>query len=95
MEQAKTGTTTLGLVCKDGVIFAADKRVTSGHFIPHKDFDKVIQINDNIVVTVAGSVSDVQMFIKLFRAELKLKSIKTNRMTTVREAANYAARIAY
>ena len=29
----KTGTTTVGLLCKDGVVLAADKRATVGHFI--------------------------------------------------------------
>jgi proteasome beta subunit len=95
MEQTKTGTTTLGIVCKDGLVMAADKRVTAGSFIHLKDFEKVIQVTDNIVLTVAGSVSDVQMFVKLFRAELKLKSIKSNRLITVREAANFSARVAY
>jgi proteasome beta subunit len=95
MEQMKTGTTTLGIVCKDGVVLAADKRVTAGHFIPNKEYDKIIQINDNVAVTVAGSVSDIQMFVKLFRAELKLKSMKTNRIVNVKESANFAARICY
>ncbi|MGV8086145.1 MAG: proteasome subunit beta [Candidatus Woesearchaeota archaeon] len=95
MEQIKTGTTTLGLVCKDGAILAADNRATAGHFIARKDVEKVVAINDNIAVTTAGSVSDIQMFVKLFRAELKLKSIKTGRIVTVKEAANFAARICY
>jgi proteasome beta subunit len=95
MEQIKTGTTTLGLVCKDAVILGADNRITAGSFIAGKDFDKVIQINENIAVTVAGSVSDIQMFVKMFRAELKLKSMKTNRTINVKEAANFAARISY
>ena len=95
MEQIKTGTTTLGLVCKDGAILAADNRATAGHFIARKDVEKVVVINDNIAVTTAGSVSDIQMFVKLFRAELKLKAIKTGRIVNVKEAANFAARICY
>jgi proteasome beta subunit len=95
MEQVKTGTTTLGLVCKDGVVLAADNRATAGHFIARKDVEKVVQINDNIAVTTAGSVSDIQMFVKLFRAELKLKAMKTGRIVNVKEAANFAARVCY
>lgn len=91
----KTGTTTLGIVCKDGVVIAADKRATAGHFIAGKDMDKVVLINDTIAITLAGSVSDAQIFIKLFRAELKLKNVKTNRNTTIKEAANLAARMSY
>jgi proteasome beta subunit len=95
MEGLKTGTTTLGIVCKDGIVIAADKRATAGGFIAQKDVDKVIQINENLAITTAGSVSDIQLFIKLFRAELKLKNIKTNRANTIKECANLAARMIY
>ncbi|GIU69506.1 MAG: hypothetical protein KatS3mg002_0742 [Candidatus Woesearchaeota archaeon] len=91
----KTGTTTLGIVCKDGIVIAADKRATAGNFIAAKDVDKVVQINENLAITTAGSVSDIQLFIKLLRAELKLKNIKTNRVNTVKEAANLASRMVY
>ena len=91
----KTGTTTLGIVCKDGIVLAADKRATAGNFIAAKDVDKVVQINDNLAITTAGSVSDIQLFIKLLRAELKLKNIKTNRVPTIKEAANLSARMVY
>lgn len=91
----KTGTTTLGIVCKDGIVIAADKRATAGNFIAAKDVEKVVQINDNLAITTAGSVSDIQLFIKLLRAELKLKNIKTNRTHTIKEAANLSARMVY
>ncbi len=94
-EGLKTGTTTLGIVCKDGVVIAADKRATAGHFIAGKDMDKVVQINESVALTIAGSVSDAQVFIKLLRAELKLKNVKTNRNSTIKEAANLAARMSY
>jgi len=95
MEGMKTGTTTLGIVCKDGIVIAADKRATAGGFIVQKDAEKVIQINENLAITTAGSVSDIQLFIKLYRAELKLKNIKTNRANTIKECANLAARMVY
>lgn len=95
MEGLKTGTTTLGIVCKDGIVIAADKRATAGGFIVQKDAEKVIQINENLAITTAGSVSDIQLFIKLFRAELKLKNIKTNRPNTIKESTNLAARMVY
>ena len=74
-ELMKTGTTTLALVCKDGIVLAADKRATAGYLIAHKKFDKIINITDNIAVTVAGTVSDVQLLAKYIKAELKLKEI--------------------
>jgi proteasome beta subunit len=91
----KTGTTTVGIVCKDGIVMAADKRATADFFIAHKDTMKVFKITDNIAITVAGVVSDIQMIIKLTKAELKLKSVRTKMLPTVKEAANLFASIAY
>ena len=93
--EMKTGTTTMGLVCKDGLVLAADKRATSGYLISYKKFDKIINITSNIAVTVAGTVSDVQLLTKYLKAELKLKDIRTGRETTVREAANLLANFVY
>ena len=94
-ELMKTGTTTVALMCKDGVVLAADKRATSGYLIVHKKFDKIISITDNIAVTVAGTVSDVQLLAKYIRAELKLKLIRTERENSVKEAANLLAILVY
>lgn len=90
-----TGTTTLGIVCKDGLVLAADKRATSGHLIADKKAKKVNVLTDNIVVTIAGTVSDAQLLIKLGRAELKLKSLRTGSEVTVKEAANLVAGMIY
>jgi proteasome beta subunit len=93
--ELKTGTTTVGMVCKDGVILAADKRATSGNLISYKKFDKIIQITDKIAVTVAGTVSDVQLLTKFIKAELRLKDIRTGKESGVREAANLLANMVY
>ena len=95
VKELKTGTTTMGIVCKDGIVLAADKRATSGYLISYKKFDKIIQITDNIAVTVAGTVSDVQLLVKYLKAELKLKDIRTNRETTVKEAASLLGNFVY
>ena len=94
-QETKTGTTTLGLVCKDGLVLAADKRATSGYLIAWKKFDKIMQVTGNIAVTVAGTVSDVQLLTKYLKAELKLKDIRTGRETSVKEAASLLAGFVY
>jgi proteasome beta subunit len=87
-ETLKTGTTTVGIVCKDGVIMAADRRATAGTLIADKSIEKVKPVMKRIVVTTAGSVSDLQLLFKYLSAELKVKHIRVGRETTVREAAN-------
>ncbi len=94
-ELMKTGTTTVALMCKDGIVLAADKRATAGYLIANKKFEKIINITDNIAVTVAGTVSDVQLLAKYIKAELKLKQIRTDRENTVKEAANLLAMLVY
>ncbi len=91
----KTGTTTVALVCKDGAVLCADKRVTSGYLVVYKKYEKIVQITDNIAVTVAGTVSDVQLLTKLLKAELKLKDLRTNRIVTVKEAVNLLSAMVY
>ena len=94
-ELMKTGTTTVAIVCKDGVVMCADKRVTSGYLVSYKKFNKIVQITDNIAVTVAGTVSDVQLLIKLLKAELQLKKIRSGKDTLVKEATNLLATMVY
>ncbi len=94
-EQLKTGTTTIGMVCKDGIVLAADKRATAGSLIVDKRAEKVHILNDDFAVTIAGSVSDAQLIIKLIRAELKLKEVRTMKKASAREAANLLGGILY
>ncbi|MFH1072865.1 MAG: proteasome subunit beta [Nanoarchaeota archaeon] len=91
----KTGTTTVGILCKDSIIFAADKRATAGSFIVDSKVEKVQKINNFMAVTTAGSVSDLQLLIKYLKAELKLKEIRTGRLNNVKEAANLLAGMIY
>lgn len=81
--------------CKDGIVTAADKRATAGHMVVQTDVEKVIQLNERMVVTIAGSVSDIQLLTKYMRAELKLNSLRINRLNTVKEAANMLASLVY
>ena len=91
----KTGTTTVGIVCSDGIVMAADKRSTAGYMVANKKQKKIVQIADNIAVTQAGLVSDAQLLSKVIKAEIKLKDIQTGRITTVKEAANLLAGLLY
>ena len=91
----KTGTTTLAIRCKDGIVLAADKRATAGNFIANKDVDKIFIIEDSMALTTAGTVSDVQLLLKLIKAELRLKRIRTYKKATVSESANLLAGMVY
>lgn len=90
----KTGTTILGIVCKDGVVMAGDNRVTmGGQLISDKNFKKVIQVNDYLLVSVCGHAQEAIKISKLLKAELKLKELRTKKRPTVREAASLLSNI--
>jgi len=91
----KTGTTTIGIVCKDGIILAADKRASGGYMVFDKKVKKVIKINDDLAITTAGLVSDIQLLTKLITAQIKLITLRSGKRTSVRQAANLLAGLVY
>jgi proteasome beta subunit len=94
-QRLKTGTTTVGIVCKDGVVLAADMRATAGSMIVDKRALKVHVLSDDFAVTWAGTVSEAQLLTKLAKAELKLKEVRTNKRPIAKEAANLIAGLLY
>ncbi len=94
-ETLKTGTTTLGVVCKDGILIAADKRATVGHMIYHKDEQKVIPFNDRFVLTIAGSAALANKISKYIKAETHLNKLRLGRQNTVREVVSLASNFLY
>lgn len=88
------GTTTVGLVCKDGIVLAADKRATAG-FVVNKRAEKIHKVTDYMAVTMAGLVSDAQLIIKLIRAEVTLRNLQIMRKSSVNETANLLGGILY
>jgi proteasome beta subunit len=83
----QTGTTTVGLVCKDGIVLASDRRATMGYLIASKDIDKIYSISDNLAMTIAGGVGDAQTLIRWMNSEVKLYELKYEKQMTVEAAA--------
>jgi len=91
--EVETGTTTLGLACKDGVVLAADRRATAGTMIAHKRTKKVYKIDDNLGLTTAGLVGDLQLLARYITAEAELYKLKRNVSMSVEAAATLTANI--
>ncbi len=91
----KTGTTILGIVCKDGIIMAGDKQSTAGTIVLNKKSEKVIPINDYLIIAGTGSVADIQRLKKVIPAELKLKELRAKKRPSVKQAANLISTITY
>jgi proteasome beta subunit len=87
-----TGTSLVGIVCKDGVVMASDRKVTlGGQIVADKGFAKTEQINDYLVMSMSGTVSDAQVNTKLIGAQLKIKELRDKKRPSVKEAANFIA----
>ena len=92
----KTGTTILGIVCKDGVVMAADRQSTLGSGIVYqKDVSKVNQINDYLVMSGCGVASDAHRVPKILNAELKLKELRSKSRPTIHQAASLLSNMSY
>ncbi|MBD3259465.1 proteasome subunit beta [Candidatus Woesearchaeota archaeon] len=94
-QKLKTGTTTVGIVCSDGVVLGADMRGTAGGMILQKEVEKIIPITDFMAVTTAGNVADLQLLIKLIKAEIKLKEVRTGQKPGVKASANLLSNMVY
>jgi len=90
-----TGTTTVAIKCKDGVVIGADTRVTSGYFIAHKKGKKIFMIKPHIAVTIAGVVADAQAVIEELKFHLNYYENMYARSLSVKSAANYLSLILF
>ncbi|MFA5101780.1 MAG: archaeal proteasome endopeptidase complex subunit beta [Candidatus Thermoplasmatota archaeon] len=92
-ELKKTGTTILGIVCKDGVVIATERRATMGTLIAHKATRKLYQIDNHLALATAGLVGDLQVLSRYLSAETKLYSLKRDAEMSVQSAATLMSNI--
>jgi proteasome beta subunit len=89
------GTTTIGVVCKDGVILASDTRVTMGFYVAHKHGKKVYRIDDHVAMTIAGTVADAQRVVDMLTANAQLYKINNGRPIPISSAARLIANLLF
>jgi proteasome alpha subunit len=69
----KQGSTAIGMVCKDGVLLVADKRLVDGLVVP-EEIEKTFQVDDHIIATASGILSDARVLIE--RSQLRAQQHK-------------------
>jgi proteasome beta subunit len=89
------GATTIGVVCKDGVVLASERRVSYGYFVMSKSGRKVFRIADTIGAACAGLMADMQVLTKEVGAQLQLYSFERDRLASVRSAAKVMAALLF
>jgi proteasome beta subunit len=87
------GTTTVGLVCSDGVILGTDTRATMGNFVASKRAKKIYQITDNLAMTIAGGVAVAQRIVEILKVNASLYELEKNRPIPVKSAARLVSNL--
>ena len=89
----KVGTTTVGLKFANGVVLAAESKATLGNLVADKEAKKIVQLDDRIAMTTAGSVGDAQQLERILKAEINLYKVLRNAEITVNAVATLLANI--
>ena len=87
----KTGTTTVALAARDGVVLAADMRASlGGRFVSNKDMRKVEAVHPTAALTISGTVGGAQAFVRSLRAEVELYRTRRGEEMSVNALATVA-----
>jgi proteasome beta subunit len=89
------GATTVGVVCRDGVILASEKRVSYGYLIVSKGGKKVFKITDHIGAACAGLVSDMQILLREVEAHSNLFRLDVGRPIAVKSASKLMSNLLF
>jgi proteasome beta subunit len=73
------GATVVGITYKDGVLLAAEKRVSFGHFVVNKNIKKTFPVTNRVGAACAGMVADMQVLVRQVEALAKIRKLETRR----------------
>lgn len=73
------GATAVGITYNDGVLLAAEKRVSYGNFVVNKNTKKTFNVTDHIGAACAGMVADMQVLVRQVSALSKIRKLETRR----------------
>src|ERR671911_2110073 len=73
------GATVVGISYNDGVVLAADKRVSFGNFVVNKNIKKTFTVTDYVGAACAGMVADMQVLVRQVEALAKIRKLETRR----------------
>ncbi|MFX1277515.1 MAG: proteasome subunit beta [Promethearchaeota archaeon] len=90
-----TGTTTVGLIVKDGVVIGTESQATAGYMVATKQAQKLFEINDYTGATISGAVSDCQYVINQIRALSRLKQVEDAEVPEPKYIANITRNILF
>lgn len=72
----QTGTTTVGIIVKEGVVIGTESQASAGFLVASKQAQKLFQVNRFTAATIAGGVADCQYVINQLKALSRLKEVE-------------------
>ncbi len=95
LKKVISGTTTVGLIVKEGVVIGTESQATAGFTVATKTAQKLFQINDFTGATISGGVADCQYVINQITALSKLKQVEDGEVPPVKYIANVTRNILF
>lgn len=95
LKKVISGTTTVGLIVKGGVVIGTESQATAGFTVATKTAQKLFQINDFTGATISGGVADCQYVINQIKALSKLKQVEDGEVPPVKYIANVTRNILF
>ncbi|GBC73838.1 Proteasome subunit beta [archaeon HR04] len=78
-EQFMPGATAVGIAFTDGVVLAAEKRVSFGTYVVSRSGKKVFKITERVGAACAGMVADMQILMRQVESIARIKSFEIRR----------------
>lgn len=77
--QFMPGATAVGITYQDGIVLAAEKRISYGNFVVNKNTKKIFTLTDQVASACAGMVADMQVLTRQVGALAKIRKLETRR----------------
>jgi proteasome beta subunit len=77
--QFMPGATAVGISYTNGVVLAAEKRVSFGNFVVNKNTKKTFPVTEKVGAACAGMIADMQVLVRQVTALAKIRRLETRR----------------
>lgn len=95
LKKIMSGTTTVGIIVKDGVIIGTESQATAGYTVATKQAQKLFKINDYAAATISGGVADCQYVINQISALSRLKEVEEGSVPEIKYISNVTRNILF
>ena len=94
-QMIKSGTTTVGIVVKDGVVVGTESQATAGYAVASKQAQKLFEINKFTAATIAGGVADALYVINQLKALSRLREVEREKIPEPKYIASLSRNILF